>query len=166
MNPKPSMTFIESIKTCYSKYFDFTGRARRSEFWWFYLFSTIVNGVLFAIVRTMHTAAAEEFTKDLTLDNLDEMYAKAEALDSQYLIYYIVVAVIGLFLFSIPLIAAQVRRLHDVGKTGHLMWLYLICGVGGLVPLILCIPDGQPIANEYGPSPKYEDSSSQPFTGQ
>lgn len=33
------MTFVESIKTCFSKYADFKGRASRSEFWWFMLFN-------------------------------------------------------------------------------------------------------------------------------
>lgn len=32
------MTFVESIKTCFSKYADFKGRASRSEYWWFVLF--------------------------------------------------------------------------------------------------------------------------------
>jgi uncharacterized membrane protein YhaH (DUF805 family) len=36
------MNFIESVKTCFSKYADFSGRATRSEYWWFVLFYTIV----------------------------------------------------------------------------------------------------------------------------
>lgn len=40
------MTFSESISTCFTKYIDFTGRASRSEYWWFILFSTIVQIVL------------------------------------------------------------------------------------------------------------------------
>ncbi len=32
------MTFGESIQTCFSKYADFTGRASRSEYWWWFLF--------------------------------------------------------------------------------------------------------------------------------
>lgn len=32
------MTFGESIKTCFSKYAEFSGRADRSEYWWFELF--------------------------------------------------------------------------------------------------------------------------------
>lgn len=32
------MTFQESIRECFSKYADFTGRASRSEYWWFFLF--------------------------------------------------------------------------------------------------------------------------------
>ena len=36
------MTFMESIRTCFSKYVTFSGRAQRSEFWWFVLFSFLV----------------------------------------------------------------------------------------------------------------------------
>ena len=32
------MTFQESIQVCFKKYADFTGRASRSEYWWFALF--------------------------------------------------------------------------------------------------------------------------------
>ena len=32
------MTFVESIKTCFSKYADYEGRASRSELWWWVLF--------------------------------------------------------------------------------------------------------------------------------
>lgn len=32
------MTFQEAIKTCFSKYADFSGRASKSECWWFLLF--------------------------------------------------------------------------------------------------------------------------------
>jgi uncharacterized membrane protein YhaH (DUF805 family) len=37
------MTFAESIQTCFSKYADFNGRARRSEYWWFVLFIILVS---------------------------------------------------------------------------------------------------------------------------
>ena len=36
------MNFTEAVKTCYSKYATFTGRATRSEYWWFYLFFLLV----------------------------------------------------------------------------------------------------------------------------
>jgi uncharacterized membrane protein YhaH (DUF805 family) len=36
------MTFQDSIRTCFSKYADFSGRASRSEYWWFFLFLVIV----------------------------------------------------------------------------------------------------------------------------
>ncbi len=40
------MTFGQSIKTCFSKYADFNGRASRSEFWWWALFVFLVNAGL------------------------------------------------------------------------------------------------------------------------
>ncbi len=40
------MDFVTSIKTCFSKYVDFSGKASRSEFWWFFLFCLIVDFVL------------------------------------------------------------------------------------------------------------------------
>jgi uncharacterized membrane protein YhaH (DUF805 family) len=37
------MTFTESIRTCFSKYATFEGRASRSEYWWFMLFVLLVG---------------------------------------------------------------------------------------------------------------------------
>ncbi len=43
------MSFIDSIKTCFKKYATFSGRARRSEYWFWWLFATIVSSVAVAI---------------------------------------------------------------------------------------------------------------------
>lgn len=40
------MTFVESIRTCFAKYASFSGRAARSEYWWFVLFTLIASTVL------------------------------------------------------------------------------------------------------------------------
>jgi len=37
------MTFGESINTCFKKYATFDGRASRSEYWWFFLFTFLVS---------------------------------------------------------------------------------------------------------------------------
>jgi len=37
------MTFGKSISTCFSKFFDFKGRASRPEYWWFYLFTILAS---------------------------------------------------------------------------------------------------------------------------
>ena len=44
-----TMTFMESVSTCFSKYCDFNGRASRAEFWWWTLFCFLVSGVCAAI---------------------------------------------------------------------------------------------------------------------
>lgn len=40
------MTFQESIQVCFNKYVDFSGRASRSEYWWFALFVFLGSLVL------------------------------------------------------------------------------------------------------------------------
>jgi uncharacterized membrane protein YhaH (DUF805 family) len=44
------MTFMDAIKTCFSKYADFNGRAVRSEYWWFVLF-IVLSGIALSIVN-------------------------------------------------------------------------------------------------------------------
>ena len=44
------MSFVDAVRTCFSKYADFSGRARRSEYWWFALFYGLVTLVLVLLV--------------------------------------------------------------------------------------------------------------------
>ena len=37
------MNFTTAVSTCLSKYATFSGRATRSEFWWFYLFTVLLG---------------------------------------------------------------------------------------------------------------------------
>ena len=41
------MNFVQSIQTCYKKFFDFSGRASKSEYWWFQLYTIIIYGMQF-----------------------------------------------------------------------------------------------------------------------
>ena len=50
------MTFIESIRTCFTKYADFSGRASRSEFWWWALFNLVAGISLGIISERLSTA--------------------------------------------------------------------------------------------------------------
>jgi uncharacterized membrane protein YhaH (DUF805 family) len=58
------MDFITAVKTCFSKYFTIEGRAARSEYWWFYLFTLILTiianlidvsmqNILFSLIVTL-----------------------------------------------------------------------------------------------------------------
>jgi uncharacterized membrane protein YhaH (DUF805 family) len=55
---RTSMTFTESIQTCFRKYADFTGRASRSEYWWFALFIVLVNMAAGLLVDTASALVA------------------------------------------------------------------------------------------------------------
>ena len=41
------MNFVQSIQTCYKNFFDFSGRASKSEYWWFQLYAIIIYGMQF-----------------------------------------------------------------------------------------------------------------------
>ncbi|MCQ2290220.1 MAG: DUF805 domain-containing protein [Muribaculaceae bacterium] len=148
------MNFLEAIKACFAKYATFSGRARRSEFWWFYLLTCIPSWCMSALVQ-WKTAKVAELTAAALQDmsQYNEVLAQAESFDT---IFYLGLAVFGLISLAllIPTLAVWVRRLHDVGKSGHMLWLCLLCGIGGLIPLIMCISDSKPGPNQYGPNPK------------
>ncbi|MBR3492850.1 MAG: DUF805 domain-containing protein, partial [Bacteroidales bacterium] len=88
------MNFGEAIKSVFSKYATFSGRARRSEFWYFYLFYILVAfGLSFLSIWI-------SFAKYLyTLFGL------------------------GVFL---PYTAVTVRRLHDIGKSGWILLIFMV----------------------------------------
>ncbi|MFE6967715.1 DUF805 domain-containing protein [Isoptericola sp. NPDC057653] len=52
------MSFQDAIKTVFSQYATFTGRARRSEFWYFYLFSVLVNIITNFLDRALFDGTA------------------------------------------------------------------------------------------------------------
>ena len=110
------------------KYVDFSGRARRKEYWMFALFN-----FFFAILA-------------IILDNV--LGTAVENVG--YGIFY------GIFALAVflPALAVLVRRLHDVGKSGWFMLISLIPLIGGIWLFILMVTDGQPGENQYGPNPK------------
>jgi len=110
------------------KYAVFNGRARRKEYWMFFLFNTI-----FAIVAVI----------------LDNVLGTASQ-DTGYGLIY------GLYILAVilPSLAVGVRRLHDVGKSGWWIFISLIPLIGSIWLLVLLATDSQPGENQYGPNPK------------
>ena len=54
----------------------------------------------------------------------------------------------------LPSLGATARRLHDLGKTGWLQLIGLICPpIGSIVVLLMCLPDGEAGSNKYGDAP-------------
>lgn len=127
------------------KYADFEGRARRSEYWLFWLFRALVYlGItVIGMILIGVTAAATGGAPDGDVSPL------ATAVTGLIMLLFLA-AVFGFFL---PSLAVLVRRLHDAGMSG---WLVLIAFVpfGGLVLFIFTLLDGTPGKNQYGPNPK------------
>ena len=99
-----------AISSCFTKYATFSGRATRSEFWFFYLFYMIIY-IVGAIVGAV--------------------------VGSQFVMYLFM---LPLF---IPFLAAAVRRMHDVGRSG---WFYLV----PIYNIILLCSASSPGSNKYG----------------
>ena len=157
----PPMSFGEALKTCFKKYATFSGRARRSEFWWFsvlpWLLSLAMYGIFWwklAKVSEIESKVAEVMFDEEKLNALKD---QAAGYDSTFMIVMVVLGIIGLLLL-LPGLAVSVRRLHDTGKTGF--WLIgaiipIVNFVVGIILLIFYLKDGDRGVNKYGPSPKY-----------
>ena len=129
------MTFSQSIKSVFSKYFDFSGRATRSEYWYFYLFNFLVFMVYYIALFAMLGSGSR---------------------DSSAVGYLSVMIIIYALVMTIPSLAVTVRRLHDTGHSGWWIFLNLIPVIGSIILFIWYITDSDPDTNEYGDNPKQE----------
>ena len=111
-----------------NQYADFNGRARRKEYWMFFLF----NMVFAALASLIDIAAGTA--------NLDSGSGLFQG------IYSLVVLIPGL--------ALAVRRLHDVGKSGWMLLLALIPIIGAIWLLVLMVTDSKEGTNKWGENPK------------
>jgi uncharacterized membrane protein YhaH (DUF805 family) len=156
----PQLGFMDAIKICLQKFFNAKGRARRSEYWWFFLACYIINGILSSIFGSIISGMMAK-KQALINEGINIAFSGGDlsAIEAQdptgTMIFLSILWIIIALAIFIPLISATARRLHDVGKSGHLQWLYLLCGIGFILCPILCIPDGSPAPNKYGESPKY-----------
>lgn len=117
------MNFLQAIQCGFSKYATFSGRAARSEFWYWTLFVFVIQ-IAANIV-------------DIALDMDMEMG--------------LVSAVLSLALL-LPGIAVGVRRLHDIDRTGW-WWLIAFTGIGVILLIVWACFKGTAGANRFGPDP-------------
>jgi uncharacterized membrane protein YhaH (DUF805 family) len=114
--------------TALKNYAVFSGRSRRSEYWYFALFYLIFYAVA-AIVDVMtgsydRASGIGIFTGILTLA------------------------------FLVPSLSVSVRRLHDTGRTGWWLLIALIPVVGGIILLVFLAQDSEAGGNRFGANPK------------
>lgn len=107
------MTMFNAVKTCFSKYVKFEGKASRSEYWYFWLFSFCIE--------TIPIILAFIIDKDVISLSL------------------LAVSFLYCIVSFLPMLSAAIRRLHDVGKSGAYFFVSFIPFVGGLILLyFLC----------------------------
>ena len=115
-----------------NQYSDFNSRARRKEYWMFALANFIISML---IVRV-----------DNALGFFFNYSGNVSGAGVFNLLYNL--------LILIPSLAVAVRRLHDIGKSGWMLFIGLIPLVGAIWLLILLLRDSEAGENKYGPNPK------------
>jgi uncharacterized membrane protein YhaH (DUF805 family) len=129
------------VRTCFGKYADFQGRASRSEFWWFFLFTALVSLALSLPLYVLMVIVA-------VAGNSSTGAGVAAVIT---IIWSIIVTVVAIGLL-IPLLAAGARRLHDYGQSAWFLLLYFV-PCGNIVLIVLWALGGTPGDNPYGPRP-------------
>jgi putative ABC transporter len=117
-------------------YATFSGRARRKEYWMFFLFNVLISlglGVLDVVAGTYSVEYETGF--------FSALYS---------------------LLVLIPSIAVSVRRLHDTNRSGWWVVISLIPIIGVLVLFVFTCLDSQPGTNRFGVNPKEAASQTLP----
>jgi uncharacterized membrane protein YhaH (DUF805 family) len=120
------MSFQDAVKTCLRKYADFSGRAPRSEYWWFIVFTAVVTTVGSVVDAVAGTQLGRTGVFQL-------------------------LATLALLL---PSLAVGARRLHDVGRSGWMLLLLIIPVLGALILIVAFFIRPSGPDNGYGPSPQ------------
>ena len=114
------MGMVQAVRSVFSNYFDFKGRASRPEFWWFVLFTFLI-GILLAILNSI-IFGPQTVVETVTIFPNDGSPAQTTTREKQvynggWLHFIFQIAVF------VPSIAVAWRRMHDSGKPG---WWLLI----------------------------------------
>jgi len=116
----------------FKKYAVFSGRASRTEYWMFTLFSMIFSIIAILMDYVFH--------------------------DTMHLYHTTSVIHFPIFWYSLisflPGLAVAVRRLHDIGKTGWMLLIALIPIIGAIWLIVLMVEDSNSGENKYGENTK------------
>jgi uncharacterized membrane protein YhaH (DUF805 family) len=121
----PMQWYTDVIK----KYAEFSGRARRKEYWMFVLF----NAIIAIVLSLIDLAIGLKFGPNDSFGVLSGIYSLA---------------------VLVPSLAVSWRRLHDTDRSGWWYLINLVPCVGWIVFLVFTIMEGTPGDNQYGPDPK------------
>jgi len=140
------MEFKEAVKICLTaKYCRFRGRASRSEFWWFGLFSALVNaavGILAALAPSVGSIVSAVLGLWLLLPSLAVTIRRLHDRDVSGW-WQALPAV-----FMLAGLGAAVA-----GAPQALTWTAAGAGLASLALLVLCILKGKSGPNRFGPDP-------------
>ena len=120
------MTMGTAVKRCFSNYAKFEGRAPRSEYWFFVLWTTLINLGIGFIIGLLFS------------DNERLMMQMVNALSTLFALVVL-----------LPTLAVHTRRLHDTGRSGWWFLLYFTL-LGGIVVFVWLVMGSESGPNKYG----------------
>ncbi|WP_427133146.1 DUF805 domain-containing protein [Pseudarthrobacter sp. S9] len=125
-------TFQQAVQRFFKKYATFSGRASRSEYWWWALVSFAVGIVINIIMSAGMTTTA----------------SGAAALGPGAVVGIILAVIWGLATI-VPSLALLARRLHDVNLSALLILVVLVPFLGGLALLVMTILPSNPAGQRF-----------------
>ncbi|WP_071606469.1 DUF805 domain-containing protein [Luteipulveratus halotolerans] len=133
------MELIDNYVRVLKKYADFNGRARRREFWQFFLVNFIIGLVLVAVDNALGLAPDKP-------EGTTGFYVSGGLLSVLYSLATL-----------IPNIAVGARRLHDTNRSGWWQLIAFVPCVGFIILIVFWAQEGQRHPNQHGPDPKGGD---------
>lgn len=118
------MDFVPAIQSGFQNYVNFSGRACRSAYWFWILFTFIVSIVANILDIAVFGAGEAGF-----------------------------IGLIWSLAVLLPSIAVGVRRLHDIDKSGWWILIGLIPIIGWIIFIIWACTKGTDGPNRFGPDP-------------
>lgn len=161
---------------CFKHYADFSGRARRREYWWFVLINFIIGILLMIGYFPQYLNIMMEPSED-PMESMQQMF-------TLYTNPFYIISLVYSLAILIPNLAVWTRRLHDIGRSGWWIVIFfvlafvfaILAGIGagldkawliciaGILVLAICIInivwlflDSKP-QNKWGPNPKEADA--------
>ena len=144
---------ITAVKRFYQNYARFSGRASRSEYWWFTLVYLVVLGVLGVLAGVIGVSTG-------TRDAYGEVQPGIGFLPFALLLLLITLANL------VPSIALTVRRLHDANFSGLLYLINFVPYLGSLVLVVLNIFPSNPLGARFDAPGSGGQYPQQPYQNQ
>jgi uncharacterized membrane protein YhaH (DUF805 family) len=132
------MNFVEAVKSVYRNYVNFSGRARRSEYWWFFLFAIIAATVVAIIESALGLGSGSMTSGGGTFE---ASYSGGP------------LSIIWTLGSILPSIAVGIRRLHDTDRSGWWVLIALIPLIGAIVLIVWMATKGTAGPNRFGNDP-------------
>ena len=154
--PDKRYNLFTAFGSFFSRYVDFSGRSRRSEFWLSYLMNGIITIILSFFMLAPYVDAIIKFfmySSDFVYMSGEEVFLLFGENVGGVLIGLLLVLLYSLIIL-IPSIAITVRRLHDADLSGWFALLLLVPYANTIAQIVFGCLAGTNGVNKYGERPK------------